>query len=214
MQKFSIGDRVRPSGEYEAQFRSKRTLGTVIVSLDADMCVVKWDEKGTETLHADFLLLAGEFVIVDAHGWQFPHAGRSRAEAIAIHVSTLWSGYLDEFPELPPTLEFGRLSLTQQRAWDKSEALGHRVHRAVGRTRNALGRKPREWLDAQKQVIWNEWHSKSNETNADAAAAASRQLKISVAPFQMYHVVRDMRRAAGDANATGASGRLFRKRSK
>lgn len=79
---------------------------------------------------------------------------------------------------------------------------------------NVRGRQKRQWTDTQKEVIWNEWHSVRNETNDDAAASASRRLKIDVDQFQMWHVVRDMRRAAGDATATGASGRPFRKRTR
>lgn len=126
--KLNVGDRVYPSEEYEAQIGANRTRGTVVRIRDADMYVVRWDGDITETLHGDFLSSRpAEFVVVDASGWRFPHAGRTREEAIARHVSILWSMCLDEFPEIPPTLVRGRLSPTQQRAWAKSEALGHSV---------------------------------------------------------------------------------------
>jgi hypothetical protein len=76
------------------------------------------------------------------------------------------------------------------------------------------GRQKRKWSDAQKDIIWQEWFSVRNEENDDAAKAASKRLGFAVDQFVMWHVVRDMKRAAGEPNATGASGRPFRKATK
>lgn len=105
-----------------------------------------------------------------------------------------------------------RTSDTRQRRAMLSEAF-----EAVTRGRqpshtSVRGRQPRKLSDAQKDIIWREWFDVNNETNEDAAEVASKRLKFDVDQFVMWHVVRDMRRAAGDANATGASGRPFRKR--
>ena len=174
---FASSDRVRPSGEYDAQFRTKRTLGTVIRARDADMYSVNWDGgTETETLHADFLLLVEEFVIVDSHGWKFPHAGRSRVEAIAVHVSVLWSNYLDEFPEIPPTLERGRLSPTQRRAWNKSAALGHRVIVAPPEPRTLkMGRPMLNFTTEQVHQAEAVWQDCSTYRTWKAASAAMPQ---------------------------------------
>ena len=107
-----------------------------------------------------------------------------------------------------------RTSDTRQRRAMLSEAFEAVTRGRQPSQTSVRGRRKREWSDAQKEIIWNEWHSVRNETNDDAAAAASRRLKIEIDQFVMWHVVREMRRAAGDANATGASGRPFRKRSK
>ena len=72
------------------------------------------------------------------------------------------------------------------------------------------GRQPRKLTDAQKDIIWREWFNVRNKTNPDAAIAASERLGFEVDHFVCWHVVRDMRRAAGEKNATGASGRPFK----
>lgn len=107
-----------------------------------------------------------------------------------------------------------RTSDTKQRRAMLSEAFEAVTRGRQPSQTSVRGRRPRQLTDASKEIIWNEWHSVRNETNDDAAAAASRRLKIEIDQFVMWHVVREMRRAAGDANATGASGRPFRKRSK
>lgn len=104
-----------------------------------------------------------------------------------------------------------RTSDTKQRRAMLSEAFEAVTRGRQPSQTSVRGRKPRQLTDASKEIIWNEWHSVRNETNDDAAAAASRRLKIDIDQFVMWHVVREMRRAAGDANATGASGRPFRK---
>lgn len=103
---------------------------------------------------------------------------------------------------------------TKQRRAMLSEAL-----EAVTRGRQpshtgVRGRQPRKLSDGQKDIMWREWFNVRNETNADAAAAASKRLGFVVDQFVIWHVVRDMRRAAGEPSATGASGRPFRKASK
>lgn len=81
-------------------------------------------------------------------------------------------------------------------------------------TTNVRGRRPRKYSDPQKDIMWREWFDVNNVTNDDAAEAASKQLKFTVDQWQIWHVVKDMKIAVGDPNATGASGRPFRKSTK
>jgi hypothetical protein len=76
------------------------------------------------------------------------------------------------------------------------------------------GRRRRVWSDAHKKVMWAEWFSHNNATNEDAAEAVSEQLGFEVDQFQIWHVIKAMRQAKGEANATGASGRPWQVKSK
>lgn len=171
--------RVRPSADYSSQFPSLRdAVGTVLSEKPRGFYEVRWDGlSDVETIPTDCLVAearsedeAGEFEVLDAYDNPYVgHTGRSREEAIAVHVSHLWSNYLDEFPAIPRTLVRGRLSSTQMRAWVKSVECGCRVRSVITATTEArhMGRPEYEptadELKAAKE-IWQdvikypEWH--------------------------------------------------------
>ncbi len=76
---------------------------------------------------------------------------------------------------------------------------------------NVRGKPKRVWTPEQKDIIWAEWFSHQNATNGDAAVKASKRLKLKVDQNMMWHVVRDMKVEQGEPDATGASGRPWKK---
>lgn len=76
------------------------------------------------------------------------------------------------------------------------------------------GRPPRFSDPEDRAIIWNEWHSKRNKTNTQAAEAASRRLKRVIGPRLMWEIVADMRDEADEATVlAGGSGRRPGRRS-
>lgn len=94
--------------------------------------------------------------------------------------------------------------------FDAQEAVDAVLRGRVPRTLNQLGHPRRNWTKQQQQIVWTEWLNRKHETNEDAAAAASKNLKFGVTSNQMWHTVRDIRRERGNARATGASGRPWK----
>lgn len=70
------------------------------------------------------------------------------------------------------------------------------------------GRPQKITSDADKQIVWDEWHDKKHDTNAAAARAASEKLKRKIGAHLMWRIVLEMRKARGDDNSwKGGSGR-------
>jgi hypothetical protein len=91
------------------------------------------------------------------------------------------------------------------------EAVDAILRGQVPRTLNQLGHPRRNWTKQQQQIVWTEWFNCKHVTNEDAAAAASKRLQFSVTSNQMWQTVRDIRRERGQAKASGASGRPWRR---
>ena len=54
--------------------------------------------------------------------------------------------------------------------------------------------RPPSWQDAaEREIIWQEWHSKAHKTNAIAAFAASERLGKKITAAVMYRIVRERR---------------------
>lgn len=84
-------------------------------------------------------------------------------------------------------------------------------HNHIGRSNKGLrsalnGSKspgrPKTWTDAEKEIVWQEWHSRAHKTNAEAAAAVSERIDRRVSAFALWRVVRELRRAKGMPDAT------------
>lgn len=74
--------------------------------------------------------------------------------------------------------------------------------------------RPPTWQDpAEREIIWQEWHSKEHYTNAIAARAASERLGKKVGAAVMYRIVREMRKTRKVSTAwLGGSGRAAGRR--
>ena len=74
--------------------------------------------------------------------------------------------------------------------------------------------RPPSWQDEkEREIIWQEWHSKDHRTNAIAAAAASERLGKKIGVDAMYRVVREMRKTRNVSTAwLGGSGRAAGRR--
>ena len=94
---------------------------------------------------------------------------------------------------------------------DAQEAVDAILRGRVPRTLNRLGHPRRNWTKQQRQIVWTEWFNRHHLTNEDAAAAASKRLKFTVTSNQMWQTVREIRRERGEARATGASGRPWKR---
>ena len=74
--------------------------------------------------------------------------------------------------------------------------------------------RPPSWQDAaEREIIWQEWHSKAHKTNAIAAFAASERLGKKITAAVMYRIVREMRKTRKVSAAwLGGSGRAAGRR--
>lgn len=67
--------------------------------------------------------------------------------------------------------------------------------------------RPKDWIDpAERQIIWEEWHSALNTTNGQASDAATKRIGRYCSPNTMWRVVKQIRAEKG-IGGKGASGR-------
>lgn len=67
--------------------------------------------------------------------------------------------------------------------------------------------RPSPWMEpANRQVIWEEWHSSLNRTNGAAAEAVYKRTGYTITPNRMWNIVKQERAARG-IEGKGGSGR-------
>jgi hypothetical protein len=67
--------------------------------------------------------------------------------------------------------------------------------------------RPKAWTDpAERQIVWEEWHSTLHTTNGEAAAAAGKKIGRPISENAMWKIVREEREKRG-IKGKGASGR-------